>query len=117
MHELLIPDELAGVGVERNEAITEQSIAETMAAVKFGASAGSDRYEDEAALGIEREKAPNVGAELRVPAIANPRFVSRLAGLRPGVERPDEFAGVGVPCAHHLDSVFTCDDQIAVNHG
>jgi hypothetical protein len=46
-----------------------------------------------------------------------PNFVARLAGLGFGVEGPDEFAGVGVPCAHRFDAIFAFDDQIVIDDG
>src|ERR1019366_2823339 len=114
---LLIPDELAGRSIERDEAVVVKTVAEALAAVVFGASARSDGDKHEAALGIEGHETPYVGAEFRVPTLPEPGFVAGLSGLRLGVKGPDELAGVGVPCANGLHPVFSGDHEIVIDDG
>ncbi len=116
MHQLLIPDELARGGIERDHAIGVEAVPQTQAAVIFVAAGGSDGDVYQAALGVERQEAPHIGAVLDVPAIALPRLVAGLTRLRLGVERPDQLAGARIPSAHHGHSVVAGDDQILVDH-
>lgn len=60
MHGLVVPDALAGLGVQRQNAIAEEVLPLTEPAVEI-VTGGSGGAEDPAACFVERETAPGVG--------------------------------------------------------
>ena len=98
MHQLLVPFQLAGRRVERDDGVAVQVRALAIAAVVVGRRR-TDRRVDDAALGVDGEERPDVGAGSVLPAVAFPRLDARLAGARDGVERPQQLAGLRVPAA------------------
>ena len=89
MNHLEMPEALAGAGIERKQAIAEQIGALSVGAVEvvFGTADGNV---DDAALLIDGEFAPGVCAADRFPGIFRPGVVSEFAGMRNGVEDPDQ---------------------------
>src|SRR5260370_25402327 len=97
--ELEMPEALAGAGVEREEAVAEEIGAEAVCAVEIVLGAGGGRVED-AAFGVERHFAPDVGAADGLPRVLRPRLVAELAGMRDGVKGPGQLAGARVEGAY-----------------
>ena len=95
MHELLMPHAPSGPRVEGDEAVREKILPETIATpeIKRG---GTRRAKKQGTLLIEREAGPDVHAADVSVGIRRPRFVAGLAGLRDGVEAPDEFSGANI---------------------
>ena len=96
---LEVPDPLAGLGVDADDAFGEEVVAGAHAAVPV-VGRGAGRQIDVAELLVDRHRAPDV----RVAAVA-PRFVvpgvgAELPALGDGVEDPLHFAGAGVEAAH-----------------
>src|SRR5439155_24268388 len=60
----------------------------------------AERRVDDAALGVDGEEGPDVGARAILPAVAFPRLDARLARARHGVKRPEQRAGSRVPAAN-----------------
>ena len=98
MHELEVPEILAGVGVGRDEARAEQVVALAIAAELIDRRR-AERHVDDAALRVDGDEAPDVDAGAVLPAVARPGVVVLLAGSRDRMERPDQLAGVHVPRA------------------
>ena len=118
-----MPAAFARRGVEGEHAIGEQIRPDAIAApVIVGGRAGA--AEDEAALDIEREAAPRVGAADGFPRVGRPRLVTKFAGVRDGVENPAALPGADIERADVARRRGTRtfaddgphDDQIAVDH-
>src|SRR6185295_6779030 len=86
----------------------------------------ADRRVDDAALGVDGEEGPDVGAGAVFPAVAFPGLDARLPRARHGVERPQQLAGLGVPAANVavqpgarrlLAVVAAGDDDVLVDRG
>ena len=90
--ELVVPLQLAGVGVERDDAVAVQVVAETLAAVPVGRGIAGAEV-DEVRLGVVRAAVPDAGAA-GLPRVARPRLVAGLALAGDRVEAPDFFAGL-----------------------
>ena len=89
---LEVPEPLAGARVEREQAVAEQVRAGAVGAVVVvGRRAG--REVGDAALRVDRDLAPGVGAADVLPGVLRPRLVAELAGMRHGVELPHQLAG------------------------
>ena len=93
-----MPLQLAGRRVERDDRVAVEVRALAIAAVVVGRRR-ADRRVDDAALGVDGEERPDVGARSILPALAFPRLDARLAGARHGVKRPEQLAGPRVPSA------------------
>src|SRR6185503_4589763 len=85
---------LAGVDVERDDAVAVEVVAEPPAAVPIGRRIAR-APEREVRLGIVRGGVPDRGAT-RAPRVAGPRVVAGLAGARDRVEAPDFLAGLRI---------------------
>ena len=93
--ELIVPLQLARIGIERDHRAAVQVVARPSGAVPVrsgiaGAPVGEVR------LGIVRTGHPDRRAAVH-PRVAAPRFVARLAWPGHGVEAPHFFAGLHVP--------------------
>lgn len=95
MHHLKMPEALAGAGVESEEAVGEEIGSSAVDAVEIVFRAGSGRIDDPT-LFVERELTPDIGAADSIPCAGRPCFVTELAGMRDGVEGPDDAAGANV---------------------
>src|SRR5690606_41573310 len=91
MHQLLVPEPLAGAGVQRDERIAEQVVARTIAAEEVVARAAK-RDEDDAVLLVDGHLAPVVHAAGRAVSVFGPGAVTELAGVRDAVEHPAKLA-------------------------
>src|SRR6185503_20259068 len=85
---------LAGVDVERDDAVAVEVVAEPAAAVPVGRRV-TRAPEREVRLGIVRGGVPDRGAA-RAPRVAGPRVVAGLAGARDRVEAPNFLARLRV---------------------
>ena len=96
----------------------EEVLADAVGAVVVeGRRAGGEV--GDAALVVDAEFAPGVGAADVLPGVLRPGFVAEFAGVRHGVELPDELAGddvVGAQVARRREVAFARgraeDDQI-----
>ena len=123
--ELEIPFQLAGIGVERDDAIAIEVVAAAVVAIPIGTGV-ADAPVSEIELGIVGAGDPHGGAA-SLPGIAGPGFVAGLARAGDGVEAPGFLAGGGVEGGDetadaelaagdsHDDFVF--DDQRGVREG
>ena len=99
VHELEVPNPLAGLGVEADQRVREQVVAGTVAAVVVG-DRRADGQVDVAQLGVGAHVRPHVGPARPLPRVVAPGLVAELAGLRDGVEDPLHLAGADVVAAH-----------------
>ena len=89
--ELVVPLQLARVGVEREHAVAVEVVAEPVAAVPVGRRiAGAEEHE--VRLGIVGARVPDGGAAF-LPRVARPRVVAGLAGPGNRVDAPHFLAG------------------------
>src|SRR3954470_23067435 len=93
-----MPLALAGRGVEADERLAEQAVAESSAAVVIVARRRY-RHVEKAAPIVERHRRPHVDVSGERPRVVFPRVVAELAGLRNRVERPHGLAGPRVEAA------------------
>ena len=96
VHELLIPLDLAGVHVDREQRIAIQVVAVVRPPVIVVADL-FDRHEQQAPLDVHGEDAPQAGRVLRVEAVVEPGRGVGVSGLGLEVQRPPQLAGDGVP--------------------
>lgn len=95
MNALEVPEALAGVGVESEEGVGVEVVAEAVEAVEVvDGGAGGDV--DDAALFVEGHAGPVVGGAGDLPGVFGPGLVAGFAGKGDGVEDPAELAGVDV---------------------
>ena len=92
MDELIVPDALAGASIERKKRVGKEVLPETIAAVEI-VSSGSGRNVNDAALGVEAQARPGIGATRKLPRILGPRVISKFSRMRDRVETPHELAG------------------------
>ena len=88
---LEVPDAFAGCGVQRDEALREEVVARTVAAVVV-VGPQFDRQVHMAQLGVRAERGPHRCVAGVLPGSVLPCLVSVLAGLRNGVKGPQQFA-------------------------
>src|SRR5262245_42949819 len=88
MHQLLVPEALAGRDVDGDERRAIEVVARARHADVIVLTGDRRRDEDDAALGIDGEVAPRVGAANGLPRLAFPRLVVRIAWLRHQIELP-----------------------------
>ena len=100
MDALEVPEALAGGGVEGEEGVGVEIVAEAGCAVEVGyRGAGGDV--DDAAVGVDGHAGPVVGCAGGLPGVggpglAMPGFVAGFAGVGDGVEGPAEGSGADV---------------------
>ena len=92
MHELIMPDPFAGVGIERQKAIGEEIVTLAIAAVKVK-SCGPCGHVDDLPLPVDAHATPVVGtAHIRIQVvIRRPCFISEFTGTGDGAEHPFDF--------------------------
>src|SRR5206468_4344083 len=98
VHELEVPEILAGVGIDRDHRRREQIVAGTVDADAIVVRR-AERHVEDAALRIERRITPDVDARTVLRAVSTPRVVAKLSRPRNSMERPHQPAGSGVPGA------------------
>ena len=92
VHHLVVPQPLAGLDVERDEARRKQVVARAEAAVHVLRGAVG-RDVDDAALRIGRQRRPRRHVAGRPPRVVLPRVVADFARPRDHVELPHELPG------------------------
>ena len=99
VHGLEIPDQLAGAGVERDQAVAEEVRASAVRSIEvvLGACRG---HEEHPALCVQRHAAPCVRPADCLPCVLRPGVVAGFTGMRHGVEGPRLFACKNVEGAH-----------------
>src|SRR5262249_19756648 len=90
---------LPGLEVDADEAVAEQVVARTMAAIQIRRRI-FDRQVDEARFLIDGDLRPDAGVAVDRPRFLLPRVGAELARTRNRVERPQQLAGLRVPRAH-----------------
>ena len=98
VHELEVPDALAGLGVEADQRVGEQVVAGAVPAVVVG-HRRADRQVDVPELRVVAHVRPDVGPARPLPRLVAPGLVAELARLRDGVEDPLHLAGADVVAA------------------
>ena len=98
-HELEMPAQFSGGGVERQQAVRIQIVAEAIRSVEIRRRR-TGRDEHQPALRIERHAGPAIGAADVLPRVLRPGVVTGLAGLGNGVKAPAQRAGSHVIRAH-----------------
>ncbi len=92
---LEVPEALAGVGVEGEERVGEEIVADAIAAVEIH-DGGAGWCVDDAVFGVEGHAGPVVGGASGLPGVGRPGAGAEFAGARDGAEAPDELAGADV---------------------
>src|SRR5580698_10276196 len=95
MYALEVPESLAGRGIEGEDGVGVEIVADAVAAVEVEYR-GARRSVDDSAFGVERHPCPVVGCAGGLPCIFGPGFVAGLSRMRDGVEAPGQFAGAHV---------------------
>ena len=113
-----MPQPLAGLRVEREQAVGEEVLADPIRAVEVVVRRAG-RHVDDAALFVDRKRAPVVGAADVLVRLLRPGVVAELAGQRNRVELPDLVPGddvVGADVAGRRDERFagrrSQDDEV-----
>ena len=99
VHGLEVPDPLAGLGVDADDALREQVVAGAHAAVPV-VRWGPGGQVDVAQLLVHRHRAPHVGVAAVAPRLVVPGVGAELLPLRDGVEDPLPLARADVEAAH-----------------
>ncbi len=99
MHELVVPDALAGLQIDGDEAFAEQIVAGTMSA-EIVAGWNFNGQVGDAELLVDGDLRPHAGVAGVGPRIFQPGVVAELTGPRDGVKRPEAFPGARVVAAH-----------------
>ena len=122
LEHLIVPQPLSRVGIERDDAVGVQVVAQSVGAVEVvaGRPGGSEHH---AALRIECHATPRIGAAGNLPRIGWPRVETGFPRMGNGVEAPHLFAGGDVEGANVaggtrqlLGHGAAHDEQIAVHH-
>ena len=120
-HDLKVPDTLAGLRVERDEAVGVEVVAKPVAAVEIRrCRTGRDVHDS--ARRIERHARPVVCPAVYLPGILRPRLVPGFTRMRDRVKNPAQFARAGAVRAHvtgrrrqTLADAATDDQQVLVD--
>src|SRR5688572_9624837 len=95
MDELEVPDELAGGGIESDQAIRIEVRPGSIPSPEIKCR-GTGRTKDQAARFIEPEPRPDIRTADATVGVGRPSFMAGLTGSRNGVEAPDEFSSPDV---------------------
>src|SRR5260221_2718844 len=90
-HGLEMPDPVSSGGVEGEERVREEVVAEAIGSVEIRGR-GSRRHVDDPPRLVHGHARPVVGAAAVRPGVPGPRLVARLARMRDRVEGPAELA-------------------------
>src|SRR4029079_10194887 len=99
MHQLVMPETLAGPCIERNETVREQIVANAIAAEEIESRRAEGNKCDPVLL-VDRELAPGVNAAGFLVRTLWPRVVAELTRMRNAVEDPRDLAGDDVIGLH-----------------
>ena len=92
MHDLIVPDAFAGLGIETEDAVSKEILADPIAApVIIGGRSGAE--EDPPPPGVQRDATPGIGASHALPCIGRPGVVAELLRMGNGMKDPASFAG------------------------
>ena len=94
--QLLVPQELAGPGVERDDRVAVEVLPLAIATVIVGRRR-AERRVDDAAFGVDREEGPHVRAGSVLPAVAFPGLHAWLPRSRHRMELPEQAPRLRVP--------------------
>ncbi len=118
MHALEMPEAFAGAGVQREQAVGEEVVADAIGAVKIKSGRAGGNVNDSANR-IERHASPVVGGAAGFPGVTWPGFVAEFAKQRNGVERPAKLSGANIESANTAGRSGKCfwiasaeDDQV-----
>src|SRR6516164_9249030 len=95
MGDLKVPEQLAGIGVERDYAIAVQVVAQAMHAIEV-ISRRTCADKDDASSRVDNGSGPCIGAAQRFTRVRRPRLRAGLARSRNGMKGPAQLAGVYV---------------------
>jgi hypothetical protein len=112
MRRLVVPLALAGLDVERDQALVEQRIARPVAAVVV-AGRHLNGNVDETEFEIGAELRPRACVAVTIGALVEPCVVSILARLGHGVKDPETLAGLHVESAHVPPGIVHCPRRSA----
>ena len=108
---LEVPDPLPGLGVDGDDALGEEVVAEAMAAVVVaGRRAG--RQIDVAELVVGAQRRPDVGVARVAPRLVQPGIGAEVVGLRDGAEHPPHVAGARVDPLDPAGRCLPADDEV-----
>ena len=99
MDGLEVPQPLARQGVDGDDRVREEVVAGAVGAVEVVVG-GPQRHVQDAALLVDGEERPGVGAADAAPRAVEPGVVAELPRMGHGVKRPDELARPQIPRAH-----------------
>ena len=112
---LEVPFALAGLCVQRHDALAEETVARLVAAPEVVGCA-LDGEIDHAQLGIGRHHRPDGCCAKVLPAVILPRVVAEFAGARNRVEGPQALAGADVEAAHIARRAALPLDRVVADH-
>src|SRR5436190_13741524 len=115
VHELVVPLAHAGPEIDGHDALGEQIVSGTMAAVVIGGRR-LDRKVDQAGVFVDADLRPDAGVAVEGPRVFFPRLVPELARPWNGVERPDAFTGPRVERTNKALGVVVRDDRRTLAH-
>ena len=108
MHELEVPEILAGVRIDRDDRRREQIVAGTIDADAVVVR-GAERHVEDAALRIERHVAPDVDAGSVLRAVSAPGVVAELA-------RAAARCGTSTPACRSAHPTRACRPRVRLRH-
>ena len=111
-----MPFALAGIEIDRNEAVAEQAGAGAMPAEEV-ARRRFDVEKGEVQFGIDRHLCPHAGVAIGVGAVVVPGVIAKFAGLGDGVEGPQPLAGAHIEGANIALGVVVIDRREAFAEG
>src|SRR6266446_980196 len=92
---LKMPDALARLRIQGNQAICEKIVTDAIGAIEIKCRRARG-YIDNSALRIERHSGPIVRSAAGLPRIAGPGVIAKFTRVRDGVKRPAQLAGPNV---------------------
>src|SRR6188472_960505 len=99
VHELEVPFALSGFQIDTDDALGEEVVAWTMAAIVVGRRRFNWEV-DEAGLLVDGDLRPHAGVAGLGPRLVLPRVVAEFAWPRNRVERPQQLAAAHIERAH-----------------
>src|SRR5208337_5694254 len=128
VHQLIVPLSFAGLEVDGDDALSEQAIARTMAAVKI-AGGQLDWKVGHPKLLVDADLAPHASVAGVIGRIIFPSVIAEFAGFGDGMEDPQPLSGANIESANeafHIGLTLRYvsglvgradDDDIARNDG
>src|SRR5579863_8717607 len=98
MYALKMPDAFAGFGVECDQTICEEIVADAVCAIEIK-DCGPCGYVQDAAFDIKRHASPVVRCAGIRPSFFRPRVVAEFAGMRDGVKAPAQGSSSNIESA------------------